>query len=170
MVNIFFGGWDAVLRVVVVGALAYLALVVLLQASGNRSLAQTRSFDFVVTVAIGATLGGVLTGRSVAIVEAVVAFGVLIGLQYLVTALQMRSESLRRAVTQRPVLLAHQGEPLHDALRDHRLTLAELHTAVRRKGFGSLAAVEAVVLEADGEMSVVGTDSVGDGSALAEML
>ncbi|OLT06797.1 hypothetical protein BJF77_15350 [Kocuria sp. CNJ-770] len=161
-----FDGWEPVARIVVVGTLAYTALVVLLRVSGKRTLSRMNSFDFVITVAIGATFGRVLTTRSVPLVEAVTAFALLITLQYVVTSLQIRSKRFSRLVTAEPTLLLYQGRVLHDALRAERLTEKELDGAVRKHGMGSLQEAEAVVLEADGRLSVIGPDNAGDGAIL----
>ncbi|MFI7496039.1 YetF domain-containing protein [Kocuria sp. M4R2S49] len=69
-------------------------------------------------------------------------------------------------VTAEPTLLLHRGEVLHDALRRERLTEKELDGVARKHGLGSLQEAEAVVLEADGTLSVVGPDSAGDGGVL----
>lgn len=52
----FFSDWFGLLRVVVVGTLAYVALVLLLRVSGKRTLSKMNAFDFIVTVALGSTL------------------------------------------------------------------------------------------------------------------
>lgn len=83
----FFDSWSTVVRVAVVGALMYLAVVALLRLTGSRTLASLNVFDFIVTVAIGSAFGRALTAKSVGLVEAVVAFAVLVALQYLFSAL-----------------------------------------------------------------------------------
>lgn len=55
-VTFSFGEWEPVLRIVVVGTIAYAALVFIVRATGTRTLARMNSFDFIVTVAIGASL------------------------------------------------------------------------------------------------------------------
>lgn len=168
MVNFFFDGWAPVGRILVVGTLAYTALVVLLRVSGKRTLSRMNSFDFVITVAIGATFGRILTARSIPLLEAVTAFALLIGLQYLVARLQVRSRRFSRALTAEPTLLVHRGRILHDALRRERLTEAELEGAVRKHGLGSLQEAAAVVLEDDGRLSVIGGNATGDGGILPD--
>ena len=42
----FFSDWFGLLRVVIVGTLAYVALVLLLRASGKRTLSKMNAFDF----------------------------------------------------------------------------------------------------------------------------
>ncbi len=63
----FFDSWSAMGRTVVVGVLAYLALVLLLRVSGKRTLSKMNAFDLVVTVALGSTLATVLLSTSVAL-------------------------------------------------------------------------------------------------------
>lgn len=52
----FFDGWSDLLRILVVGSLAYAGLVGFLRVSGKRTLAKMNAFDLVVTVALGSTL------------------------------------------------------------------------------------------------------------------
>ncbi len=49
----FFNYWFGILRVLVIGTLAYIALVVLLRATSKRTLSKLNAFDPVVTVALG---------------------------------------------------------------------------------------------------------------------
>jgi uncharacterized membrane protein YcaP (DUF421 family) len=166
VLNFFFDGWAPVVRILVVGTLAYTALVVLLRISGKRTLSRMNSFDVVITVAIGATFGRILTARSIPLLEAVTAFALLIGLQYLVARLQVRSPRFARVLKAEPTLLLHRGRVLHAALHRERLTQAELEGAVRKHGLGSLQEAEAVVLEGDGRLSVIARDDGGDGGIL----
>lgn len=168
-VTFFFGGWAPVLRILVVGTLAYTALVLLLRVTGKRTLAQMNAFDFVITVALGASFGRILTARDVALTEAITAFGLLVVLQFAVAWLQVRSRGFANVVTAPPTLLYFQGRVLHHALRRERLTEAELQTAVREHGVGSLDQVEAVVLESDGRFAVVKAGQVGNGAALDDI-
>lgn len=70
MVHFFFNGWQPIVRIVVVGTLGYVTLILLLRVSGKRTLAQLNSFDFIITVALGASFGRILTARTVALAEA----------------------------------------------------------------------------------------------------
>lgn len=168
-VTFFFGGWEPVGRILVVGTLAYVAMILLLRVTGKRTLTQMNAFDFIITVALGAALGRILTARSVALVEAVTAFVLLILLQYVVTRLQVRSARFAHIVTAPPALLYYRGRILHDAMRRERVTEAELRTAIREQGAGSLEEVEAVVLESNGKFAVVKSGRLGDGSALERL-
>ena len=85
----FFDTWLALGRTAVVGVLAYLALVFLLRISGKRTLSKMNAFDLVVTVALGSTLATVLLSKNVALANGVLAFALLIGLQFAITWLSV---------------------------------------------------------------------------------
>jgi uncharacterized membrane protein YcaP (DUF421 family) len=162
MIHIFFNDWSSLLRTLVIGILAYVTLVVFLRISGNRTLSKMNAFDLVVTVALGSTLATVLLSKSVALAEGVVAFALLIGLQFAVTWASVRIRWVRRLVAGEPRMLLYRGHCLPTALRAARVTEDELQAAVRTAGLPSLLEAEAVVLETDGSFSVVRTGSRND--------
>ncbi len=61
----FFDTWTGLGRTVVVGTLAYAALVLILRVSGKRTLSKMNAFDLIVTVALSSTLATVLLARDV---------------------------------------------------------------------------------------------------------
>lgn len=164
----FFDSWSGLLRVLVVGALAYTALVLLLRVSGKRTLSKMNAFDLVVTVALGSTMATVLLSKDVALAEGMLAFALLIVLQFVVTWLSVRSPRFQGWIKAQPSLLIYRGELLPDVLRRERVTEAELRAAVRAQSIGSLEAVDAAVLETDGSITVLSRIS-GMGSALANV-
>ena len=164
----FFDGWTGLLRVLVVGTLAYAALVLLLRVTGKRTLSKMNAFDLVVTVALGSTLATVLLSKDVALAEGLLAFALLVLLQFAITWLSVRSERVQALVKAEPRLLLHHGRLLPGALRRERLT-EEVRAAVRSQGIASLDAVAAVVLETDGSISVVRRAEEGGASALANV-
>jgi uncharacterized membrane protein YcaP (DUF421 family) len=152
---VFFDSWQGVGRVIVVGSLAYSALIVLLRVSGKRTLTKMNAFDLVVTVALGSTLATILLSKDVALVEGVVAFALLVALQFVVTYFSVRSETVRHLVKSEPSLLLYRGRMLDDALRKQRVTEEEVRAAIRSGGISKLTDVEAVVLETDGSFTVL---------------
>ncbi|MDP3418605.1 DUF421 domain-containing protein [Falsiroseomonas sp.] len=153
--DMLFQDWTSLIRVVLVGSLAYPALVLFLRVSGKRTLAKLNAFDLVVTVALGSTLATVLLNRDVTLAEGLVALLLLIGLQFLVAWLSVRSARFSDLVKSEPTLLLHQGRLLESAMRGQRVTQAEMLAALRSGGLSGPEAAESVVLETDGTMSVM---------------
>ena len=154
----FFDSWAGLGRVALVGVLAYVALVALLRVSGKRTLSKMNAFDLVVTVALGSTLATILLAEDVALAEGLVAFATLVGLQYAIAWLSVRSAAVGGLVKAEPTLLLYRGEFLREVLRRERVTEGEVRAAVRQQGHGALEEVAAVVLETDGSVTVVPRD------------
>lgn len=170
MTRMLFSGWESLVRTLVVGALAYIALVVFLRISGKRTLSKMNAFDFVVTVALGSTLASVLLTKDIALADGALAFALLIGLQFAVTWSSVRARWVRQLVTGEPLMLLYHGEFLTAALRGARVTEDEVRAAVRSVGLDSLAKVHAVVLETDGSFSIVRSGEGGNGSSLTGVM
>lgn len=142
-------------RVVVVGVLAYLALIFVLRVSGKRTLSKMNAFDLIVTVALGSVLATVLLSSDVTLMEGIVAFIVLIGMQFIIAWLSVRSSTVSGWVKSEPRLLFHQGKFLQHALLQERVTEEEVRSAVRAQGIATMESVEAVILETDGSFSAL---------------
>ena len=150
----FFESWSGLGRVLLVGVLAYAALVLILRVSGKRTLSKMNAFDFVVTVALGSTLATILLSKDVALAEGILALALLIGLQFVITWFSVRSSTVNRLVKAEPSLLLHRGRFLHEQMRRARVVEAEIQAAVREQVFASMEEVEAIVLETDGSFSI----------------
>lgn len=165
----FFSDWTAVARVVVFAVLGYAGLVVILRTSGKRTLAKMNIFDLVVTVAFGSALASVIVTKTVSLVEGLVAFAMLAGLQFAVNWLSYRWRPLRRAIKAEPRLLLYRGGFLDDAMRKERVTESEVRQAIRQHGHAAVDEVAWVVLETDGTLSVGKDEPPGERSALADL-
>ena len=151
----FFDGSIDLIRVLIVGSLAYIGLVAFLRISGKRTLAKMNAFDLVVTVALGSTLATVLLNSDVSLSEGLLAFVLLCSLQYAVAWLSVRSRGFREIIKSEPALLLRSGAYLRGAMRHERVTEDEIRAAVRAAGHSDPMQVEAVVLETDGTFSVI---------------
>lgn len=156
--SMFFQDWRGIVRTVIVGALAYAALVVFVRIAGKRSLAKLNAFDLVVTVALGSILASILLQESIALAEGAVAIATLLGLQYLVTSASVRWTGFSRLVRAEPALLVRNGEFCPLTMRRERVTRDEVLSAARESGHSDLSAVGYVVLESDGSLSVGAAD------------
>ncbi len=136
MEGMFFSSATTLIRTLVVGVLAYINLVLLLRLSGRRTLSKMNAFDLVVTVALGSTFATILLNRDVSLAEGVLAFALLIGLQYAVTWSSVRVAWVRRTVTGEPALLFYRGRFLGDAMRVARVTEDEVRAAARSQEAG----------------------------------
>ncbi len=167
----FFDDWTGIGRTLIVGVAAYIVVIVFVRIAGKRTLSKLNAFDLIITVALGSTLATILLSKDVALAEGLTAFALLIGLQLSITWLSVRSKPVPSLVKSEPSLLVFRGRQRDRALREQRVSQAEVLQAVRQQGFASVADVHAVVLETDGSFSVIGDEPAeGRDSALRNVV
>jgi uncharacterized membrane protein YcaP (DUF421 family) len=153
--DMLIGPYSNLARTAIVGVLAYCGLVLVLRASGKRTLSKLSAFDLVVTVALGSCLATILLSSGTSLLQGLLAYAVLVGMQFLVAWGSTRSKRLGKLVKAQPALVFYRGEVLRDALRRERLTVAELAAAARSAGLDRMESADAIVLESDGSLSVL---------------
>lgn len=168
--DMLFAGSEGPLRTLIVEVAAYLALVVLLRISGKRTLSKMNAFDLVVTVALGSTLATVLLSRDVPLAHGVVAFAVLVGMQFLITASSRRWPRVSQAVRSEPRALLYRGRILPESLRAERVLEEEVQAALRQHGFARYEDVDLLVLETDGSFTAVASLPDTDAESTSSVL
>lgn len=153
--NIFFDSWEGIIRILVVGVLSYASLIAMLRISGKRTLSKMSAFDFIITIALGSTLSSVILDKNIALAEGMLALALLIALQMAAACLSVRYKWARKLLHSEPTLLAYRGEYCVKAMRDARVTCAEIQQALRAHSIETLGQVESVVLETNGQLSVI---------------
>lgn len=151
----FLGDTYSFARVLIVGTLAYLLVIFVLRITGKRSLSKMNSFDFIVTVALGSILASILTDENLALLDGIMAFSLLLFLQFITSWLSVRSDLVNSLVKATPRLLFYNGRFDEWALKKERVTKSEILQVVRSDGQAILDDVQAVVLEMDGTFSVI---------------
>jgi uncharacterized membrane protein YcaP (DUF421 family) len=165
--RMFFSSWAAIGRVALVTATVFIAVVAMLRFVGQQALARMSGFDVVFTVTLGSVIANVAVARDITVSEAVTALLVMLGLQEIVRYFQSRNLKAHHAVRQPPRVLLWDGSLLEDRLQDNSVSADEIRAAVRKAGLASLSDARIVVLENDGEWSVVAKrNENGDESAL----
>jgi hypothetical protein len=79
----WFNGWSPIGRTLVIGFIAYVAVVVLLRIGGKRTLANMDEFDLVVLVAMGNLFATAMLAPDVSLVQALAGLALLAMLQSL---------------------------------------------------------------------------------------
>jgi uncharacterized membrane protein YcaP (DUF421 family) len=151
----FFHSWSDIGRVVIVSATAFVLIVAMLRIVGQQALARMSGFDVVFTVTLGSVVASVAIFREISVSEGLAALATLLVLQEITRKLQSRYLQVHHLVREPPRVLLWNGHLLEDRLRETSVSGDEIRAAVRKAGFSSLAEIRVVVLENDGEWSVV---------------
>lgn len=162
------GDWMSLVHAAAVGIPVYIALILFLRLSNKRALAKINAYGLVVTVALGSILATTFISREARLADGLLAIALLLVLQLVIAMLVRRFPRFERLVTQQPTLLLYRGRPIESALRSQRVTQRELAAAIRSHGHMDFGAIHAVVLEANGDFSVIVDEEDGD-RALADI-
>ena len=157
------------LNTIILGTIAYIAIIFILRISGKRTLSKWNSFDFVVTIAFGSILSSILLSTKDSFGTGILGFGLLVLFQYILTWMSVRSSLIQKLVKAEPTLLLYQGQLKHDVLKRQRIAQGEVLAALRASGIGAIEDADAVVLETDGSFSVIKDLSDSTASALKDV-
>ena len=154
MEKLFFKDWESIYHIAICSVISYITLFIFVRISGKRTLAKLNAFDFVVTVTLGSTLSSMILAK-VTIAEGCMALIVIILLQYLLAWSAKKSHIMEKAINSTPILLFYNGNYLLDAMKKEAITEEEILAEVRRYRMDDMSKVKAVVMELNGEISVV---------------
>jgi uncharacterized membrane protein YcaP (DUF421 family) len=149
--------WSFVLRAVAI----YVMVMVLVRMSGKRAVGQFTPFDLVLLILIGNAVQNGLNGGDNSITGALLLAGTLIALNYAVAYFTSRFRKVEHVVEGVPKVLARDGVVFHDVLRSELVSLDDFHEALRMNNIADPENVALALLETNGSISVVSTDSGG---------
>lgn len=152
---LFYDGIDGLIRTIFSAAFLYVAIIFAVRLFGKRSTSQMNNFDWIVTVATGSLMASGVLLSNVTVLESGAAIYVLLALQWALTKVMLNSDVATKVVKSEPTLLVHRGEIIAKAMKQERMTEAEIHAAVRGAGFSRIEEVRWVVLETDASLSVI---------------
>jgi uncharacterized membrane protein YcaP (DUF421 family) len=136
-------------------AVVYVGVLVGLRFAGKRELGQMTVFDLVVVLLIANAVQNAMTGPDFSVQGGLIAAGVLLVLNRLVTLARLHSESWGRLLEGTPSVLVQEGQFLEPRLRKEGLERSQIEMAMREHGIASIKDVQLAVLETDGSISVV---------------
>ena len=143
---------DSILRAVAV----YVLIFVLVRISGNRTLSQITTFDFVLLLIIAETTQQALTGDDYSITNLAILSGTLVALTIGLSFVTYHVPGAARWIEGAPLILVREGRVLRDRLRKERVTEEEILEAAREKhGLERLDQVKYAVLEISGDITII---------------
>ena len=147
------------LEIVLRTAAVYIFLLVGLRLIGRGEAAQLRTIDLVLLLVLANSLQNAMVGADTSLAGGIVAAATLLIVARLLRIVGMRFPRLRQSIEGEPILLARDGRILRHGLALANMTSSDLALAARRVGIDDLAQVKLAILEADGEVSVIGGDA-----------
>ncbi|KAG4427317.1 hypothetical protein IFR05_017201, partial [Cadophora sp. M221] len=142
-----------ILHPLAVGSAAILLLFTYIRLGSNRCIAPITVFDWVINVALGSTLAGIVNGNS--LTRGLLALATMLAFQYITSTLSTRfSQRLAWVFQSPPLVIVFRGEMLRDVMLKHRVSPIDVMAALRMRGVVSVCLVECGIIEPTGNFSI----------------
>jgi len=153
----------SVVEKIVRSVVVYLFLLAAFRFTGKRQVGQLTPFDLVVLLVISNVVQNAVIGPDNSLGGGLLGAVVILALNGLLVEVTYRSKRLRRMLEASPTVLVHNGKLVEKNLASERITLDDLHAAMRRAGVVDIAHVRVAVLEENGGISVIPRATSGQG-------
>ncbi len=151
MLNLSIPWWEFIVRAVVV----YAFLLIILRMTGKRQVAQLSPFDFVLLLVLSNAVQNSMNGGDNSLVGGMISAATLVLGNMVVGYLVFSSKKVATIIEGKPEVLVHNGVLFRDMLDREKINMADLESAIREAGCGSIDDVHLAVLETSGKISVV---------------
>lgn len=132
----------------------YLVLIAIIRFLGKRQLGQMEPSEVVVTMVVADLASISMQDSGVPISSSLVPILAVLGMEFLLSTLSLRSIFLRKLLCGKPVILIENGKFLQENIRKSRITLDELTSQLREKDVLDVSSVQYAILETGGNLSV----------------
>ena len=142
--------WEFVLR----ASIVYFILLVMIRASGKRTMGQLTPFDMLLVVLLGNAVQNALLGKDTSVGGGLLLAATLIVLNWIVGLVSARSPRVEAIIEGSPVLLARDGKIYRDVLRRELISRADFDKALREAGCTEVDEIRSAVLETNGHITI----------------
>jgi uncharacterized membrane protein YcaP (DUF421 family) len=111
--------------------------------------------EFVTAVIMGAIAANLAFNEKIKVMHLIISLIVFTGTSYLLSKLNLKSRKIRLMAEGSPTVLIEGGRILENNLAKNKLTLDSLNQMLRQKDIFNMEEVEYVVLEVNGQVSVM---------------
>ena len=160
MSGMFFPGGHVLLQIVLRTGVIYALVLIGVRLSGKREVGQMTPFDLTLLLLLSNSVQNAMTGPDTSLLGGVIAAGTLLILNYVVADLAGTNRRWRKMIEGEPTLLIHDGKTIETHMAKERVSMDELHRALREHGINSCDQVALAVLEVDGSISCLKYDEI----------
>lgn len=134
--------------------LFYVVIVIALRLMGKREVGELSVLDVVIAFVMSELLALSVSNLNFSPIYAMIAIGVLVVLQVLISWICIKSKRMRDFFEGEPALIVFRGQLNQKEMRKQRYTIDDLMVQMRSAGFYDFKEVEFAILENSGQLSV----------------
>jgi uncharacterized membrane protein YcaP (DUF421 family) len=137
----------------------YVLVLIYTRILGKRELSSLQPFDLIFLVVIGDLVQQGVTQNDLSVTGIAIVLGTIGAAQVLTSYLSFRVRRLRPILQGEPVVLVENGKIIDQNMRRERVTTEDLADEARQNEIESLGQVKWAVLETNGQISFIKSDS-----------
>ena len=134
--------------------IAYIFLIFVAKAMGQRSIAQLRFLDVVLVLLLEGNLSNALSDERVGLLGSMITTCMLIVLYIVSSILALKWDRWRRFLEPSPIILIHNGSIDFNNLKKARITVEYLFSELRLQSASDIKTIRLALWEASGVVSV----------------
>lgn len=136
----------------------YIFIVAAIRLFGKKELAQLSVVDLVFILLISNSVQNAMVGNNGPVIGGMAAATGLFVVNYVFKFILKRFPDFGRAIQGSEIMLVYKGKVIPENLDKSMVTMDELNAAIREHGINGIEEADLVILEADGNISVLSKD------------
>lgn len=146
---------DLYFNIILRSLAVYVFVILAIRLFGKKELSQLSITDLVLILLISNAVQNAMVGPDSSLSGGLVAALTLFLLNYIIKIISFKSKIFSKVLEGEPVMLVYKGFVKHKNLQNQKITIEELEAVAREHGVKSIKDAELIMLEKDGNISVI---------------
>ena len=133
----------------------YAVVIFMIRLMGKRQIGELQPSELVITILISEVASLPMQDNSIPVFNALIALIVLVSFEIIFSALSLKFHKLRNIMQGHPVIVIRNGQIDQKALKELRLTVNDLISALRQRDVFDITEISYAVFETNGKISIL---------------
>lgn len=133
----------------------YAVVIFMIRLMGKRQIGELQPSELVITILISEVASLPMQDNSIPVFNALIALIVLVSFEIIFSALSLKFHKLRNIMQGHPVIVIRNGQIDQNALKELRLTVNDLISALRQRDVFDITEISYAVFETNGKISIL---------------
>lgn len=134
----------------------YISVIIAMRIMGKRTIGEMHPTELVVSIMISDLATVPMQSKSTPLLDGIVPIFTLVILELVFAFLVLKSRVVRRVLVGRSCSVTKGGKLLEKEMASLKITVDDIEEQIRINGYTSLKDVEEIVIETNGQVSVIG--------------
>ncbi|MBP1744724.1 MAG: hypothetical protein H6Q58_1702 [Firmicutes bacterium] len=143
------------IRIIISSGVIYLFIIAAIRLFGKKQISQLSVIDLVFILLISNSVQNAMVGLNSTLAGGLVAAGTLFIMNFIFKQLLYRFPKLGNLIQGKKMILIYKGKLNKDNIEEAKLTIDEIMELLRKHGISNIRDVRMMMLEMDGNISVI---------------